>query len=80
MLRPIVHAMAVVALAGCATQGGGNAPWRADVAACEAKAPQDSNRQRLAFVDSCMTAKGWRATPACLETQMEGTSFCTYAR
>jgi hypothetical protein len=74
-LVPLVLALA---LAAC-----GSAPQvPPDFNACAdeaARAPRvQGDKQRLAFIDACMTRKGWRAAPDCVETQFQGTPFCRY--
>jgi hypothetical protein len=69
----------VLLLVACATP-----PSGPDLAACRSDAAgapgTDSVRKRTAFVDECMHRKGWRPTPACAETDMQGTAFCEYVK
>jgi hypothetical protein len=82
----IVALTACASLAACgAFKGAGiNAPWRPDIAACESQASSAPNvetqSKRLAFIDNCMVAKGWRPSKGCVETQYQGTNFCEYSR
>jgi hypothetical protein len=71
--------------AGCAAPSGALAPpYRADFVACQGEAdrsPRVENlRQRIHFIDECMFKRGWTATPACVQTDQQGTSFCDYRK
>jgi hypothetical protein len=82
-MHRIVLPFCAVALAACTSLG--RPPWRDDFERCEQEAGRSPNlqttQQRFAFVDRCMEAKGWRATAACRESQLEGSpAFCDYGR
>jgi hypothetical protein len=77
---------AALALAACAGSRPSEptSPKDADLAACHAESTRrvalDTRTKRFEFVEDCMAAKGWRPTPACVETRMQGTVFCDYVR
>jgi uncharacterized ferritin-like protein (DUF455 family) len=77
---PLLAAVAL-ALAGCGVTVG-QVPWRDDVDRCAHDIRSaSSSQQRSELVDRCMEAKGWRATRACREMQMQGSvAFCDYER
>lgn len=70
----------VLALTACATTA-----LQADLQACRAEVTSaigsgDYQPSRMRRVDECMRKRGWRPTPACVETEQEGTGFCDYQR
>ena len=71
-------------LAACSAPKGAFAPAHAaDYSACRIeadRAPLESLGPRIRFIDECMAKRGWTPTPACVQTDQQGTSFCDYRR
>jgi hypothetical protein len=84
MKRLIGALSAAIVLAACGAPKGAFAPAHAaDYSACRVEADRaslDTLGQRIRFIDGCMAKRGWTPTPACVETDQQGTSFCDYRR
>lgn len=80
--RPAAALLLAALASGCGVTAG-HVPWREDVDRCAEEAHRTARvtQQRPELVDRCMEAKGWRASRACRETQMQGSvAFCDYQR
>ena len=84
MKRLSLAIFASLVLAACSAPKGAFAPAQAaDFSACRVeadRAPLESLGQRLRFIDECMFKQGWTPTPACVQADEQGTSFCVYRR